>query len=264
MKKIKKNLWEKALIYPSFNTRFCLTLIGIFLILGLILYMLLKLPNTFTDIQDRLSLLNLFIQAATLFLGIFAAYYALRQLVETRFTELDQAGSQELTKQNYSRAFDKWKEASYIRPDPVVFLNLMETLLIIGDYDEFDAYIKRFNTPLLIKKHIFIEASDRLLLAYLKAIRHLLVKNQGEAEKHISSVVEITLKEGPLRISWNFWDVRRSISYQNFKGECKTMAENLISYISEEMSKKQKEEFIKGNYAFVEAIQSSSSEVQDH
>jgi hypothetical protein len=29
-------------------------------------------------------------------LGIFAAYYALRQLVETRFTGLDEAGMQEL------------------------------------------------------------------------------------------------------------------------------------------------------------------------
>lgn len=247
--KIKENMWEKFFIYPSFSTRFTLTLSVIIVIISIIVTVLLSLTNLFPSLQDKLALLNLTVQVSTFVLGIFAAYYALRQLVETRYTGLDQAGMQELQRKNYSRAILNWKEASYIRPEAAVFLNLFETLLLIGDFEQFDDYMKRFETPLLIEKNIFAEMSDDVTLMFLKAIRHLMVKNQGEAERYISSIVEVVSKETNFILSWNFRDLRGAKLFQDLGGECRVMAENLISYLSYQLPQGIKNKFESGNFS---------------
>lgn len=247
MKKIKKNIWEKVLVYPSFNTRFVCTLgmvLFIFFGIGFIIFMSQYTKGT----SDQIAILNLLIQSATLVLGIFAAYYALRQLVETRFTSLDEAGSQEIKRQHYSRAFYKWKEAFYIRPEAAIFNSLCETLLLIGDFDTFDEYIKIPEDKNVFKKEIFQESSDQIILCYLKSIRYLLVKNQGEAEKHLSGLIDLAKKEGLSDIQWDFLDLRTSLSYQDLNGECKKIAENLISYLSKTMSVNRKIDFENKNF----------------
>ncbi|MBI3335914.1 MAG: hypothetical protein HY001_05515 [Candidatus Portnoybacteria bacterium] len=243
-KKVKRNFWEKFFVYPSFNIRFWSTLILVLLIFCAITYFLLFKFRLVDEISDQIAILNLIIQSATFVLGIFAAYYALRQLVETRFTSLDEAGMQELKRDHYSRAFEKWREAFYIRPEAGVFTNMCESLLLVSDYATFDQYIRMSQ-----RKEILQESSDRIILLYLIAIRHLLIKNQGEAEKHIADLVKLTRQDGLVGFQWDFLDLKRSPAYQNLNGECKDIAENLISYLSKTMQPVLRQNFEAGNFA---------------
>lgn len=249
IKKVKKDFWEKIFIYPSFNIRFWFTLIFVLLIFCAVAYFIIFQLKIINGISDQIATLNLIIQSATFVLGIFAAYYALRQLVETRFNGLDEAGMRELKSSRYLRAFEKWREALYIRPEASVFTNMVESLLLVGDYDTFDQYIRMSEGTGLLKKEIVLEASDRIVLLYLRAIRHLLVKNQGEAEKYIVSLVNLTREEGLLGFGWDFRDLRRSPAYQNLIGECKGIAENLISFLSGNIQPKRRQDFEVGNFA---------------
>lgn len=248
-KKVKKDFWEELFVYPSFNIRFGFTLILVLVIFCTIAYFLLFRLQIIENLSDQIATLNLIIQSATLVLGIFGAYYALRQLVETRFTGLDEAGMQELKRSHYTRAFEKWREAFYIRPEAGVFTNMSESLLLVGDYDTFDQYIKMSQGAGFLKKEIFQESSDQIILLYLKAMRHLLVKNQGESEKYIADLINLTKSETLFGFQWDFLDIQRSPAYQNLNGECKVIAENLIFYLSKTLQPTRKQEFEAGNYA---------------
>ncbi len=250
MGKIKKEWWEKIFPYPSFNLRFGCILTVVLVCFFVFTYILLGYSELTQSASDKIATLNLIIQGATLVLGIFAAYYALRQLVETRFTGLDAAGMQELRNKNYVRAFDKWKEAFYIKPETPVFLNMCETLLLIGDYELFDQNTKMLEQGEVLQE-LVKEVSDQQILLYLKSIRHLLVKNQGEAEKYIAESLKLAKKNTLLSPRWNFGDVRTSIPFANLQGECRQMSENLILYLSNEMLPTRKADFENGNFASV-------------
>lgn len=250
MKKVKKDLWEEMLVYPSFNIRFTFTLTCVLVVFSVLTYILLFKLGIANNISEKVSMLNLIIQGATLVLGIFAAYYALRQLVETRFTSLDQAGMRELRDKRYLRALNKWKEAFYIRAETNVFTNLNETLLLVGDYDTFDQYIKLSEHRTFLKQELFQETSDQIVLLYLKSIRHLLVKNQGEAEKFLSELVTLNSEKNALtNFRWEFVDLVTSDAYQALTGECKNIAENLISYLSKTITPTRKSEFEAKNFS---------------
>ena len=246
---MKKGIWEKIFKYPSFDTRFYTTLLIVIFVFGGVLYISLFRLSFITGITNQIAVTSIIIQLATLVLGGFAAYYALRQLVETRFINLDEAASSELQRKRYSKAVQKWKEAFYIRPEANIFTNLTETLLIMEDYDNFDQYIKISESVEFLKKEIFQEASDQIILLYLKSTRNLLVKNQGEAEKHINKIVELVKKEGFANLQWNFLDLQTSKPYQDLTGECKNMLDNLISYLSKTISPTRKSDFEDGNFA---------------
>lgn len=244
-KKVKRGFWEIIFDYPSFNKRFAFIIIVAAFIFCVISYFLLFKVEIFETISDKISVFNSIVQMATLVLGIFAAYYALRQLVETRFTSLDEAGMQELKHKHYGRAFEKWREALYIRPDAYTLTNMFESLLLIGDYKTFDIY-----TGTLYHKEIFQEIHDQIILLYLKTVRHLLVKNQGEAEIYLREIVSIVRQESLSGFSWDFLDLKTSETYQNFQqGECKNILDNLISYLEGTIQPLRKKEFEEGQFA---------------
>lgn len=247
-RKVKKDFWERLFKYLSFNTRFGFTVGLILLIFAIITFSIFKLKIV-EGVSDQIATLNLIVQLALLVLGILAAYYALRQLVETRFINLDEAGMRELKRNHYSRAFEKWREAFYIRPEATVFTNMCEPLLLIGDYDTFDQYARMSESSDFLNKRIIQELSDQIILLYLKAIRHLLVKNQGEAEKHIFDLVKLANDDGLSGFQWDFLDLQRSPAYQDLSGECKNIAENLIAYLSKTIQPTRKTDFESGNYA---------------
>lgn len=245
MKKVKKSFWEHLFTYPSFNIRFFVTLILVLFFFFVATFFLLFKTSLVNGTSNVIIVLALIVQSATLVLGIFGAYYALRQLVETRFTALDEAGLREIKQQHYSRAFNKWKEALYIRPEASIFANLCETLLLIGDFDTFDKYMKKSQSTGSLKEEI----SDQVTLLYLKSIRHLLVKNQGEAERNLSALVDLIKKDGFSKLQWDFLDLKTSQSYLDLSGECKNIAENLISYLSGTITPLRKNEFENKNYS---------------
>lgn len=247
-KRVKKDFWEQLFVYPSFNTRFGFTVGFILLFFIVITFAFFKL-KIIEGISDQIAVLNLIAQLILLVLGVLAAYYALRQLIETRFINLDEAGMQELKRNHYSRAFEKWREAFYIRPEAAVFTNMCESLLLLGDYDTFDQYARMSESSSFLNKNIIQESSDKTILLYLKAVRHLLVKNQGEAEKYIADLIKLVNSDGLLGFQWDFLDLQRSPAYQDLSGECKNIAENLIAYLSKTIQPTRKTDFEAGNYA---------------
>jgi hypothetical protein len=250
VKKVKKDFWEELFVYPSFNIRFGFTLVIVLIAFCVFTYFLLFKFRLIEGIPNQIAVINIIIQSATLVLGIFAAYYALRQLVETRFNGLDEAALQELKHSHYLRAFEKWREAFYIRPEAGVFTSMCESLLLVGDYNTFDSYIRLSRSKgILGKKEIFQESSDQVVLLYLGAMRHLFVKNQGEAEKHIEELVNLTKADPSLGLQWDFLDLQRSSVYQNLEGECRQIAENLISYLSKTLGPVRKQKFEEGKYS---------------
>lgn len=247
-RKVKKDFWEQLFKYPSFNHRFGFT-VGLILVFFIAITIAIFKLKIVSEISDQISILNLIVQLAVLVLGILAAYYALRQLVETRFINLDEAAMQELKRNHYSRAVEKWREAFYIRPEAAVFINMCEGLLLVGDYDTFDQYIRMSESSGFMNKEIIQESSDQIILMYLRAIRHLLVKNQGEAEKHTASLITLVQSDKLLGFQWDFLDLQRSPAYQDLSGECKNISENLISYLSRTIQPTRRTEFESGKYA---------------
>ncbi len=235
--------------YPSFNKRFVCILFLVLALFAAVGYYLIFVDTRFTELNIQIEVINTLIQTAALILGIFAAYYALRQLVETRFTELDKAGGLELRDKKYLRAFLKWREAFYVRPDANVFLNASESLLLMGDYENFDKYISTSDRRTFLGNGILTEDEDRVIVFHLKALRNLLVKNQGEAEKYIEEIIPL-FKSGGIPRSWNFSDFQTSIRYLSLEGECKEIADNLIQYLQNQLQADVKEHFEAGRYAY--------------
>ncbi|MEX2409906.1 MAG: hypothetical protein WD607_00805 [Candidatus Paceibacterota bacterium] len=249
MNKIDKNKWEKVFLYPSFNIRFWSTLILgflFFLILGLGFF---NKHKDYLNISEQLTFWGLVVQLAILFLGIFTAYYALRQLSESRFTKLDEAGIQNFRNGRYFRAIYNWKEAFYVRPDTNIFLNLAETYLLIKDYEFFDEHVNNSEIRFL-KNKVFKEKTDKIILLYLKVVRNLLVKNQGKAESFILDILSLMSEVNEKRIlEWDFFDIIKSKPYKELNGECKIMINNISNYLSGNMTKEKRNEFEDGNFS---------------
>lgn len=250
-KKTKKGIWERLPFYPSFIVRFSATLIIIVLIFFVLTYLLVFRIKIATNISDQISIVNLLIQAATLVLGVFATYFALRQLVETRFNGLDETATAELKRNHYSRAFEKWREAFYIKPEPRVFNNMCESLLFVGDFDSFDQFIHMSSVPGSLKNELSKEHSNKVTLLYLQAARHLLVENLGEAKKIINILLTHVKNHGLEGFHWDFFDFIRSPLYLKLNQECeaKRIIDNLISYLSQNIQPKRKKAFESENFA---------------
>ena len=247
--KNKKGFWENVFLYPSFNLRFFSV---VFLILFIFLFMVRLVVPLIGNFSDKISVLSLFTSLVTLVLGILAAYYALRQLVEARFTGLDEGGLQELKNKRYFRAIRKWKEAFYIRPDSGVFCNLAEAYLLIADFDSFDQHLKNLSAGALIQPTMFQEESDRLIILYLEIVRQLLVENLGEAKKKLTNLVKLCLGAKLVlnNFGWDFRDLTSSDTFNNLPtGESKIILNNLILYLQKKISPLRKKEFDEGNFA---------------
>lgn len=249
IKKVRTDFWEGILEFPTFNIRFVSSLCAVLLVFVFLTYVILFKLNIITGISNQIAALNLIVQSATLVLGALATYYALRQLVETRFNSLDESAMQELKRGHYSRAFDKWREAFYIRPDASVFTCMCEALLLVGDYDTFDQYVQMSTHKSFAKRQILAELSDQILVLYLRASRHLIVKNQGEANLRITDIVDLIKNNARPSLNWDFIDLQRSDGYSRLDGECKVILDNLISYLQNTMIAVRKEDFESGHFA---------------
>ena len=255
MTKIKKDVWEDIFDFPSFNLRFSSTLLAVLFLFGIGTYVVFTKYSIVDNTSEVLSLLNLIVQFATLVLGLFATYYALRQLVETRFNALEQSGVQEIERNHYFRAFEKWREAFYIKPDAVVFLNMCEALLLLGDYDKFDQYAALSQKPSFKRKRILTEPSEEIILSFLNASRSLLEENRGAAKNHIKRLILLAQEHKLIGLTWDFGDMQRSLSYQLLEGDCKIILSNIINYLTKSMSTDIRASFEEGQYDIKEPVE---------
>lgn len=251
--KTKKSLIEKVFIYPSFNLRFWLSVAVLIVVFAIITKLALAFATNKDDIYQTL---NLIIQVAMLVAGVIAAYFALRQLTESRYLNLTELGMQYLRRNppGYSKSIQVWKEALYIQAEPNTFLNLAEVLVISEQFSDFDQYVSYVEKNSSFQHRVLQESSDYLIFYYLQAIRQLIVKNMGEAETKTKQLVAWVKSENlTQRVNWQFVDFTRSESYQKkLIGDHKTMTDNIIKYLSRELTPEQISKFESGNYLLSE------------
>lgn len=251
MKQNEQNLWEKAFRYPSFNFRFWTTIVFVLILIISITSYILIGTKLISGAQNILSFLALVVQAATFLLALFAAFYALRQLIEARTVGLETAADNHLQKRNYTSAIKLWKESLYIKPDPATFLNLCEAMLLSGDFEMFDRYIGISEVTGTFKKQFSYNSSDRAVLLYLKCMRQLFVENLGEAKIQINLVLKLP-SEIRLAVAkrWNFLDLQTSSIYLDLAGDCRSISDNLVLYFQGKMVPAHQAKFENGEFSY--------------
>lgn len=252
---MKKSFWEFIFLAPSFSQRFWWTVLLLIFIFFIATVLLIKMEGVENPFSERgVSLIGLMIQAGALVLGIFAAHYGLRQLGESRYSNLDNSAQEYLDNGKYSKAYDKWKEAFYIRPEPGMFLNMGEMLVFVRDYVRFDELFIKNSFEKYFPGEI--DADEKLVELYLIASRHLLEKNLGEGEKVIKKMIEISADSKTPVIPVSIWDfnyMRAMLAKQNpqLSGECRVLIENMISFLEGTLLGEPLDKFIGGEYAVV-------------
>lgn len=260
--KNKRNFWEKIFKHPSFNKRFFVFVTIATIAIALAFLFLVFTDNIVSTAEEKIAMGNLIIQFATLIMGIFAAYYALRQLVETRFTALDQSASNEVEKRHYSRAYSNWKDAFYIKRDPYIFLNMIESLLLIKDYQSFDRYVNYIENT----NNILNERSDQLIFLFLKATRHFLVENLGEGKSILSDLIELNKHKKITNTGWEFNTLLASNVYRELEenSEAQIIINKLSQYIDGKLTEKEQVTFESGQYFKKQVDNSTQLTAQRH
>lgn len=249
-KKRERSTLEKIFVYPSFSLRFWLySGILLFITVGVIVVIIPQISSW----SNRLSSINIFIQGMTLIFAVVATYFALKQLTESRFTKLDEIGMQNLKNKRYFVAIKNWREALYIKPDASVFMNLIETLLAIQEFKEFDELIGFLEKSKSFQRSIITEPRDYVILCYLKVYRSLIVENMGVAKSYLNDLISFIVKNNfQLSIGWDFSDIKNSEPYKKLVGDHKTVLDNLIKYLLKQLSPEEKVRFESKNYILSE------------
>lgn len=249
MNRKKKKIWDKF----SFNVGFIATVVTALLIFLVTYQVIVFKLQLVKGLELRMEFANLMVQVAVLFLGIIAAFFALRQLVEARFNGLDEMALRDLRRKQYLRASQRWSDAFRIKQEPDVYLNLCEALLLQGDYVNFDDRFSLSAKKGFFKTDLITEDSDKLVLNFLGMMRHLLVKNQGVAENYVREIINLVKNNSAQSLNYSFDDIRTSKVYLDLEdGDCKKIVENTMKYISKSFSQEERISFEGGRYANVE------------
>jgi tetratricopeptide (TPR) repeat protein len=247
---IRETFWEKFFIYPSFNLRFWVPIVGGFIIAFCVILFIINKLELKKDLNSLFAFLNIAIQSLLLVFAIYSLFIIYRQLVESRFEKLVTEGRTYIKSKNYVNAINCLKEALFIKEDNKIALELLELYLIIGNFLKFDESIKNYNIGGMLKK-IISEPEDELILNYLLSTRYLLVENLGEAKNFIRQAIKI--REEKLsknhRPLWDFNDLRTSNIYQGLRGESRKILDNFLRYLENVLDEEQKEKFEKGNFS---------------
>ena len=245
-KERKRSILEKIFVYPSFSLRFW--------VYSIILFVLICVPTLLiipkiSNWSNRLSGINIAIQGMTLIFAVVATYFALKQLTESRFTKLEEIGMRNLQSKKYFLAIKNWREALYIKPDSSVFFNLMETLLTAQQLKEFDELVGYLEKSKSFQQSIMLEPQDYIIFCYLKVYRNLIVENMGVSKGYLKEMTSfIQDNKIQINIGWNFNDIKDGGPYKKLTGDHKTVVDNLIKYLSGQLSPEEKNKFESNNY----------------
>jgi hypothetical protein len=249
-KKRKRSILENIFVYPSFSLRFWLYAFILFIVAGI--PTLIIIPKI-SILADKLAGIDVVLQSVTLVFGVIATFFALRQLTESRFSKLDELAMQNLKSKEYFRAIGNWRGALYVKPDSGVFLNLIETLLTVEQFDEFDQFVGYLEKSVFFhrsfQQQIITEPKDYIVFCYLQTLRSLVVENMGVAKGHLKELTDF-VKENKFQssVGWDFRDIQSGGAYKKLIGDHKTVADNLIKYLSQQLDQDQKVKFESDNY----------------
>lgn len=201
--------------------------------------------------QENMAMISLMVQIATLIVALAGVFYALRQLVESRRINLDSLASADVSRADYSKAFTKWKEVFYIRPDTETFLCMSEVLIFLEDNTRFAEYIDSVRSR--SESNMFSDPKDWILFLYLRAAHNLINENLGVARECVKEIIDFNKAEAvqvlPIR-GWSFGEIRSYLARRKapIEGDCGKVLKNLLSYLEGTLSIVDREQFESGNY----------------
>ena len=179
----------------------------------------------------------------TLLFAVFIGYFAFLQVEENRFDKLKELGTMYFKNSSYIRALEAYVAAASINPrDWNMLSEMLETYLAVNDYQNFDEKI-------ILLERCTLEAREKAVLGYLKATRHLLELDIGRAKKEIAYCVKSMQECGKSSGRfWSFKEIKESLAYQKLVGESKTIFDNLVRYLLQELDEKNRQAFEAENY----------------
>jgi tetratricopeptide (TPR) repeat protein len=184
-------------------------------------------------------------QVSTLVFAIFVGYFAFVQVTESRLDKLSEKGLSAMREQAYRRSKRYYEQAYIIDPkDFSILCNLLELYLLMGDYISFDEKINHLSD-------LILEPHEKVTLLYLKTIKSLLKQDIGSAKVDLGDCIDWT-KENPSALvifSWDFRDIQKADVYKKLSGDCRTILDNYIKYLSKTLSEEDKKFFEDKNYS---------------
>lgn len=238
---IKKVFNSLFLSKPSIIKKY-LVIVFIYIIIFISAYI-----GTFklTKPENINNVLNIVNQALTSILAIMAGYLAYIQVVENRVSRLKEEADYKFASKCYTRAIKLHEEIHSIdKKDFSVFAELMELYLINGDFDLFNNNIENL-------KKVIIEKSEKIIFYYLLISNSILQEKILEAKNKIKDLINEN-KELNKKVYWSFIDIKEnSIDAQRgkqFSPECIKLFNNLIKYLTKQMTDEDIAEFENGNY----------------
>lgn len=183
-------------------------------------------------------------QISTLVLAIFAGYIAFSEFGESKYHRLLEEGMSASSNRAPKTALTKYKEAHSLKPnEPLVLGNLLEILLMLKMYDEFDIKIERY-------KKIIIEKSDELIYMYLLGLRYLVREHNGEAKEPIADAVKFIIENPDTRdlFNWSNDPLINSEIFQKLGVSSQKIIINYFAFLQNSLNSAEEKLFIQGSY----------------
>lgn len=236
-RKLGRRLVRRATLVSRFwffTIPFALAVIAIYS------FIFVRLPRE--SIQPYLTVVG---ASATLVFAIYVGYLSFRQVAESRAEKLIEIARTYRAQELFGRAREALESAHSASPtNQVVLSDLLELLLIQGDYDRFDSHIPRLSD-------LAVEAHERVHPHMLTAMRYLLVQDLGRARDALLAAVKPmrTCRSKGHTSGWSFSDIHHAESYKKLSGDFRKIFDNLELYFSSRLPEDKITRFEGGEFA---------------
>jgi len=183
-------------------------------------------------------------QISGLTLAVIVGYVAFAEFGESRFDKLYDSGMEEFRMLRLNSAQIRLEEAHSIKPKDLDLLsNLLELYLIVGLYDKFDSKITHYRRNEL-------EDREEVLLLYLIALKEIVQDHPKDAKLKVDDIIAYLTTHPHARdtLGWNNKELKGSETYKLLSSETKSLADNIVKFVSGKLSKDDEQKFFDGNY----------------
>lgn len=183
-------------------------------------------------------------QISGLTLAVIVGYVAFAEFGESRFDKLNDSGMEEFRKLRFNSALIRLEEAHSIKPKDLGLLsNLLELYIILGLYDKFDGKIAHY-------RRNEVEDREEVLLLYLITLKEIVQDHPKDAKVKIGDITSYLATHPQARntLGWANAELKGSEAYKLLSSETKTIADNVLAFVTNKLSSGDEQKFLDGNY----------------
>ena len=182
--------------------------------------------------------LSFLIETLTLFFGIYAGYFAFKQMNLGRYESIISSAKQLFVNGgDFKRAIKEYELASSIKLNFLTGAEQTECYACLSDWVKYDRMIDRL-------PHVQVDDRDELILFYLKSIGPLLREEIARLREVFRQTISFkkTIKKS-INASWSTAEIKKSDAYERLSPETKTIMDNYLKYINNQLSDPEKQIF---------------------